>query len=244
MTTFCISLADLNIEIQARHEFARRFCRDYLTDGAPELFASASDADLQADQSAVPGTSEAYAETLGIYRSIAEQLPMRGAFLTHGAAIAYDGKAYLFTAPSGTGKTTHISLWKRYLGQRVQIVNGDKPLLRLSEQGVDVCSTPWAGKEGWQKNCIVPLGGICLLHRGTDNRICRCKAGDLLTELMYQIYIPRDGKALAQTLTLLDGVLKKTPLYLLSCDISQDAVRASFEAMTGLPFIPSEEAEA
>ena len=127
MNTFRIALAELNIEVSARHEFAKRFCRDYLTDGAPALYASASDADLSADQAAVPGTSEAYAETLGIYRSIAEQLPMRGAFLVHGAAIAYGGKAYLFTAPSGTGKTTHISLWKKYLGDDVQIVNGDKP---------------------------------------------------------------------------------------------------------------------
>ena len=244
MTTFRIALAELNIEIAARHEFAKRFCRDYLTDGAPTLYASASDADLSADQAAVPGTSEAYAETLGIYRSIAEQLPMRGAFLVHGAAIAYGGKAYLFTAPSGTGKTTHISLWKKYLGKDVQIVNGDKPLLRVRSGGVDVCSTPWAGKERWQRNCIVPLGGICLIHRGTDNVACRCKAEELLSELMFQIYIPRDPNALMQTLSLLDGVLRQTPLYQLSCDISQDAVRASFEAMTGLPFVPAEEAEA
>ncbi|MBQ9393015.1 MAG: hypothetical protein IJU18_03370 [Oscillospiraceae bacterium] len=243
MTKFCISLAEQTIEIEARYDFARRFCRDYLTDEAPTLRAAASETDVAEDMAAVPGTAPEYAETLGIYRSIAEQLPERGAFLMHGAAIAYGGKAYLFTAPSGTGKSTHIALWHRYLGAPVQIVNGDKPLIRVREEGVDVCSTPWAGKERWQRNCIVPLGGVCLLHRGTENAIRRADPAELLTELMHQVYIPRSAAALAQTLELLDEMLRLAPLYLLACDMSEQAVVTSFEAMTGRPY-PAGEAKA
>ena len=91
----------------------------------------------------------------------------------HGAAIAFDGAAYLFTAPSGTGKTTHVRLWRQYLGSRVTVVNGDKPFLSLEPDGtVRVWGSPWAGKERWQSPISVPLCGVCLLERGTD-RICR-----------------------------------------------------------------------
>lgn len=238
MTTFHISLAGRTIAVQAQHDFARQFCRDYLTDDpAAVMEASASPEDIRRDMEATPGGSPAYAEVLSIYRSIAEQLPRFDTFLVHGAAVSCGEKAYLFTAPSGTGKSTHIGLWKRYLGDRIDIVNGDKPLLRLREGQVDVCSTPWAGKERWQKNRIVPLGGICLLHRGTENRIRPITPGDYLDELMHQVYLPTQPDTMMITLRLLDEVLRRTPLYLLECDISEQAVRTSFEELTGQPYV-------
>lgn len=238
MTTFHISLAGQTIAVQAQHDFARRFCRDYLTDDpAVVMQASASPEDIRRDMEATSSCSPSYGEILSIYRSIAEQLPRFDTFLVHGAAISYGEKAYLFTAPSGTGKSTHIRLWKRYLGDRIDIVNGDKPLLRLKNGRVDVCSTPWAGKEQWQKNRIVPLGGICLLHRGTENRISSVAPGNYLDELMHQVYLPTRPDTMVMTLHLLDEVLRQTPLYLLECDISEQAVRTSFEALTGEPYM-------
>lgn len=234
MTTFHISLAGQTIAVHAQYPFARRFCKDYLTDDlAAVIEASASPEEIRRDMADSAVASEPYAETLGIYRAIAEQLPRFDTFLIHGAAISCGDRAYLFTAPSGTGKSTHIRLWKRYLGERVDIVNGDKPLLRLRDGQVDVCATPWAGKERWQKNRIVPLGGVCLLHRGAENRIRSVAPGDHLDELMRQVYRPARPEALAATLRLLDEVLRRVPLYLLECDISEQAVRTSFEAMTG-----------
>lgn len=244
MTTFHISLAGRTIAVQAQYDFARQFCRDYLT-GDPKavIEASASPEDIRRDMEEASTGSPAYAEILGIYRSIAEQLPQFDTFLVHGAAVSCGEKAYLFTAPSGTGKSTHIGLWKRYLGDRIDIVNGDKPLLRLQGGQVDVCSTPWAGKERWQKNRIVPLDGICLLHRGTENRIRPIAPGNYLDELMHQVYLPTRAETMVITLHLLDEVLRRTPLYLLECDISEQAVRTSFEALTGQPYAcPAEDA--
>ena len=243
MTTFHISLAGQTVAVHARHTFAQRFCSDYLTDDpAAVIEASASPEEIRRDMEATPAVSEPYAEILGIYRAIAEQLPRFDTFLIHGAAISCGDKAYLFTAPSGTGKSTHIHLWNRYLGDRVDIVNGDKPLLRLRDGQVDVCSTPWAGKERWQKNRIVALGGVCLLHRGTENRIRPIDPGDYLDELMHQVYLPTRPEMMVTTLRLLDEVLRRTPLYLLECDISEQAVRTSFEALTGQAYSRSTEA--
>ena len=84
-----------------------------------------------------------------------------------------------------------------------------------------------------QRNCIVPLRAICLIQRGETNHIERVEAKDYMNLVMQQIYIPRNVKALEETLTLLDRVLQTVPVYLLHCNISEDAVRTSFPALTG-----------
>ena len=113
--------------------------------------------------------SPEYLETLVLLRKIAEELPDRDTFLMHGAVISWKDNAYMFTAPSGTGKSTHISLWRKYLGEGVQSINGDKPFLSVSDTEVRAYGTPWAGKERWQHNTSAPLKGICILSQAKEN---------------------------------------------------------------------------
>jgi hypothetical protein len=154
----------------------------------------------------------------------------------HGASISYDDKAYLFTAPSGTGKSTHIRLWKKYLGEKVKIVNGDKPFLSIENNTPIIYGTPWAGKERWHRNCSEHLAGICFIQRGFTNTICMLKPEESLSLLFKQVYMPDDAVAVGHTLELLDALIRNVPLYLLECDMSEDAVRCSFETLTGLPY--------
>ena len=92
--------------------------------------------------------TESEAEILCIYRAIAEKLPLYNRFVMHGAAISFEDKAYIFTAASGTGKSTHIRLWRKAFGNPVGIVNGDKPVIEIKDDGTSlVYGTPWAGKE-------------------------------------------------------------------------------------------------
>ena len=162
----------------------------------------------------------------------------------HGAAIQYDGRAYLFTAPSGTGKSTHIKLWRRYLGAAVRVINGDKPFVLVPEapDAVPVAyGTPWSGKECWQENASAPLAGICLLSRAESGatRIDRIPAADALDRIIRQVYLPPNALAAANALELLDALLARVPVYDLAVDMSEDAVRTSFEALTGLPYRPA-----
>ena len=237
---FYISVAGLTVEMNYIRETTMRFCTDYIIDPpekSADIVASTSPEKIEEELKIAEGTPrKSDAENLSLFRDIAENAPDFGSFLFHGASISYEGKAYLFGALSGTGKTTHINLWMKYLGEKVQIVNGDKPLLRVRKDGVDVCSTPWAGKEKMQRNCIVPLQAICLIQRGKTNRIERVEPKDYMHLVMQQVYLPRNPKALVQTLDLLDRVLQSVPLYLLHCDISEEAVRTSFPALTGLPY--------
>lgn len=233
-----VKLAEKRIALEGIYPELKNFFKDYLDEGEPDFSISWTQEDILAELNRTQdqGFSMTYLETLTALRKISEVFPFHGRFLMHGASIKYNDKAYLFTAPSGTGKSTHIRLWKKHLGDDVDIVNGDKPFLSVENSEVRIYGTPWAGKENWQKNHSAPLHGICLVQRGTHNTIRKMDPVECLNFLIKQIYLPVDAASAGLTLELLDAMLKKVPLYLLECDISEDAVRCSFEALTGLPY--------
>lgn len=236
---FFIKLADKIIEVNAVYDELKTFFSDYLIDeGMPDFTISWTEEEILAEKDFLseidfPNT---YLETLTALRKISEIFPFHERLLIHGASIAYHDKGYLFTAPSGTGKSTHICLWKKFLGKEVKIVNGDKPFVSLENNAPYIHGTPWAGKENWQKNRSVPLNGICFLKRGLENRIQRLEPSQALTHIFQQVYLPKNPEAAALTLELTDRLLRHTPLYLLECNMSEEAVRCSFEALTGLNY--------
>ncbi len=190
---------------------------------------------------------DTYLQQLALYRAIAEEAPKYGVFLMHAAVVAYGGRAYAFTAASGTGKSTHLRLWKAAFGDAVQIVNGDKPLLRVGTPAptattataapqITAFGTPWCGKEGWHTNTSAPLAGLCILERGEHDACERITSADALSTAMRQVYMPHGSQSAFLTLGFLDTLLENVPVYRLRCTMGQSAVRASFQAMTGLAF--------
>lgn len=176
-----------------------------------------------------------------LYGFVREEFPKFGRFIAHMAVVAYNGSAYAFAAPSGTGKTTHIRLWKDAFGPDATVINGDKPLLKLGDPSaneplVTAYGTPWGGKEGWQTNASAPLAGLCFLARGNVDECHRISPAAAFKPAMRQIYIPTDPQSALLTLDFLDVLLRSVPLYQLSCTMEKSAVKASFEAMTGLDF--------
>ncbi len=231
---FTIGIAGITAELHPLYPHAEEYCRDYLVDtDTPDMVIHSSEDLIEADRDAAVCLSDERIEPISLYRQIAERLPAYDAMVFHGAAIEYDGVAYLFTAPSGTGKSTHIRLWRKYLGDAVKIVNGDKPILRLTDDGVLVCSTPWAGKERWHRNCCVPLKAICYLERGKTDHMERIEPKQVAQHLLNQVYLPKNGDALAKTLQLLDTVTKTVALYRLQCTMERTAVTTAFETLTG-----------
>ncbi|MBR4723828.1 MAG: hypothetical protein IK072_03760 [Clostridia bacterium] len=232
---FFIKIAGLIIKITPLYPLAKELCRDYIKEPSqsPDIEVCISREKLQyeLEKAKEPATPE-YAEFLCIYRAIAERLPEFGAFVFHGAAISYKNGAYLFTAPSGTGKSTHILLWRRYLGKAVDIINGDKPIIRIKDNKVFVCSTPWAGKEGWQKNRTVPLFSITFLSRSKKPSISKQIPKNCLNRIMNQVYMPKSAQSLGKTLELIDLMLSRVPVYFLGCDISEQSVKVAFEGLT------------
>lgn len=234
MKQFNIRIAGLDVCIEHEHSHVARLCEPYAVAecGSADIFAVASAEEIIAESQNYNGEhARGYCESICIYRSIAEQLPQFDGFVFHGAAVEIGGRGVIFTAPSGTGKTTHISLLFDSYPDEVKIINGDKPIIRKIDGEWRVCSTPWAGKEGMQRNTSAPLDSIVILGRGEENRIERVQAAECFDTLIRQVYYPQESEALLRTLSLLDTLPESVRFFKLSCNMSPDAARTSFEAL-------------
>ena len=174
---FNISIAGLIVQINSLFLAVYRKCADYLGDpyAKADIVVRTTMDELRTDYERLvletsQGTIFSNLECLAVLRQISEAILDYDTLLTHGAAIAYDGGAYLFCAPSGTGKTTHIRLWLENLPE-AYVVNGDKPFLRFTEKGVWVCGSPWCGKENLGTNTMVPLKAVIFMERSERNHI-------------------------------------------------------------------------
>lgn len=242
MTEFTIGIAGRKIKICALYEYAKEYCQAYLTDGQPDFTVAICPEDVDFERKKADRENEVeglphvdyqpeYLETLAIYRKIAEKMLDYNAFLFHGSALSVDGKGFLFTAKSGTGKSTHTRIWKGALAKRCLMVNDDKPLLLVNEDGVMVCGTPWDGKHRLSTNIVVPLKGLAILERGKENEINPVEPAEALPLLLQQSYRPADPVALTKTLNLLKRVMEIVPLYRLKCTISLEAARVAYLGM-------------
>lgn len=235
MTDFTVSMAGIPFGVSALHPQTLSFCRDYLTTEPPAftLTISQDDLDRERERSTEPEAarwSDRYLETLVLLRKLSDALISYDALLFHGSAVAVDGKAYIFTAPSGTGKTTHTRLWlARVPGAHV--LNGDKPFLRVDGDRVLVCGNPWRGKERYGVNEILPLAAICLLERAEENRIEAIGPDAALGTLIRQSYRPDDTALFLRALQLVGAIGQSARLYRLGCNMESEAADVSAAAM-------------
>lgn len=242
MTEFTIGIAEKNIRICAMHPHAREFCELYLTDAEPDFTVMIVPEDIEferaksAREDEVEGIpvrefTDDYLETLAIYRKIVEKMVDYGAFLFHGSAVAVDGEGYLFTAKSGTGKSTHTRRWRKYYGKRCITVNDDKPLLLVKDDAVMICGTPWDGKHRLSANVMVPMKGLIWLERGDVNEINPISVSEALPMLLQQTYRPSNPLLMTKTLQLVDKMTKIVGLYRLNCNMHLDSARVAYEGM-------------
>ena len=242
MDRFNIQLAGIPIELCVRHPYTRQLCADYLTQAPAQLRVEITDEDIRNEQiksireALYEGLqpvnyTDAYLESVAAYRKIATALPERHAAVFHGAVIAVDGVAYAFTAASGTGKTTHMNLWLAHFGARALVVNGDKPILKLSDGQFYACGTPWSGKENLNTNTVLPLKAICILERDSTNHIEPIAMRDALPMLLQQIYRPDDASAMRATFELLRELGARVKLYRLGCNMEQEAALVAYQGM-------------
>lgn len=226
-----IKVADFVFEIDNKYSYSEKFVTDYLTDECPDYHIAIDEDFLKKRQATLPERPLQYIEFLEIYRKICDFIISKDGILMHGAVIGFDGNAYMFTAPSGTGKTTHINQWKKLYGDRVSIINGDKPLIRHIDGEYVVYGTPWCGKEHFNTNTKAPLKGIILLSRAPENSIETIQPDKFNPFLLKQVYLPKAGSGRVKTLEFVDKMFAQVPLYSLKCNISTDAARVASEGV-------------
>ena len=237
MDAFVMEVAGLVSRVQPMFFSTREYCRPYLTERKPEFFIEVTGEDLIRQQAILDQEADAeglrrrkftdpFLERTVIQEKIAEKLLEQDTLLLHGSTVAVDGQAYLFTAPCGTGKSTHTRLWREVFRDRAVMVNDDKVFLQLRQEGVWAYGSPWTGKHGIGNNISAPLRGICFLRRGTENRIERAMPQDWLPELIHQCFLPE-----ARYTPLVQQLSQRIPLWEMSCTKDPQAAAIAYEAM-------------
>ena len=183
-------------------------------------------------KAAYPRLSDEECEYLASGASFYRQLLDFDGMMLHSSAVVMDGRAYLFTANSGTGKSTHTRLWRQVFGDRAVMVNDDKPFLKLTETGVLACGSPWSGKHGLDTNITVPLQGICILERGKENQIHRISSEEALPMLLHQSYCPLAPEKRTRFEEQVRFLAETVPLWHMYCNMDPSAAEVSHQAMS------------
>ena len=243
MTEFTMRVAGRVAAVSALFDSTRAYCADYLCEGpadfavriTPQDIAFERDVSLRGDQQegvANRPHPDASLEITAVQRKVAEALFDFDTLLFHGSVVAVDGAAYLFTAKSGTGKSTHTRLWREVFGDRAVMVNDDKPFLRVTPEGVLACGSPWNGKHRLGANIAVPLRAVCVLTRGETNRIQPITAQEALPILLQQSHRPLQPRLMPQYLALIDALTKHAMFYRLACNMNPEAAQVAFDGMS------------
>ena len=171
-------------------------------------------------------------EFVALYKKILNHLIKYRVIFLHGTLLAVGGNGYLFMAPSGTGKSTHARLWRERYGDLVTVINDDKPVVKVEENGSVVAyGTPWTGKHRIGCNSSVPLKGIIRLRRGKKNEICELDKMDALKMLYLQTLRFDEAYKMKNVLEVFGAIVENVRFYDLQCNMEIEAAEVAYEKL-------------
>ena len=240
MHRFTLSIAGHSIGVESLFASTRDYCGKYLTENPPEFTVTVTETMLRKEQDLLDREADEeglrrrvfpdpFLERSAIQRTVALELLKHRVLLLHGSCLALEGKAYLFTAPCGTGKSTHARLWREAFPEAVT-VNDDKPFLTFTEDGVLAWGAPWSGKHGLDTNIHAPLGGICILARGDRDEISPLEGPETLDFLTGQALAPEEPDGPFPG--LMEELVRRVPLWQMRCTKNISAAYTAHKAMT------------
>lgn len=152
----------------------------------------------------------------------------------HSSSIIYDDKAYLFAAPSGTGKSTHASLWKDEY--ECEILNGDvsiaQTVIEDKDKSIIIHGCPWCGTSGIYMNISATLGGIAFLSQGKENIIYDLSSEELGIKLLENHFVPLITKKVVDACVKnINAMARIAKGYTLTCNMNKEAAKKAFEKM-------------
>lgn len=232
-------IAEMNIAVKAKYEDTYRYMQDFLTDSQDyELYIEPTDemiryeAELGEEIHGDAG-SPYICEAVAILRVICDYIIDKGGFFLHCSCLKYKDEAIIFTAPSGTGKSTHSALWRRHFGDDVVMINDDKPLVREKDGRFYIYGTPWNGKHSIGNNTSAPIRSVVFLSQAPENKATPISPIDAMALLLQQTVLPSNKAELSKLLDMLGRLVENIPMYRLGCTISDEAVTTIYQEIYG-----------
>lgn len=227
--------ADLHIEMNCTYEIMKRRAKKYLTTKTIK-----NDVSIIVPEKVITQPSDRYhhlpsesIELILMGNRFARDILLYDGFVLHSSAIAFANKGILFSADSGIGKSTHTRLWQKHFGtESVPILNDDKPAIRRLDDRFYVYGTPFSGNSEENRNMKVPLHAIVFLERADDNSIRRISPAESLPLLMRHTLRPGSSQEhMTALLALLDELLSEIPVYVLRCNMDEEAAVVAAEGI-------------
>lgn len=228
-------IADVVFQAKLLYPYTEKLCKDYeyFGDEEPKFSVEITHEDVEAERVYISEYSDDMLESLALFRKLCDYaLKNENAILFHSSAVMVDGVAYLFTAPSGTGKSTHARLWRELLGDRAVMINDDKPIIRYVDGDFYVYGTPWNGKHHLGTNDRAKIKAICKIYQAKENVIRKLDAKTMLFNVLNQTIRPKEIENMDKLLVLIEKMLNSVDLYELGCNISKEAAELSYNTMS------------
>lgn len=224
-------IAGLKIEMEPKFSRLTKQCESYISSGEPVITVKPDPRDEARTE--MISSSEEEREYICCSAAFCRGILGQGRFFLHASAVVSEGEAYLFSGPSGTGKSTHTALWRTLLPESY-ILNDDKPVIWPEQERITAWGTPFSGKTDLQVNRGVPLKGICFLKQGDENRIRPLAASEALARMLNNTWRPRDSRSMEQLLDLLEQVVSRVRLYEMCCTNDPEAAKLAYTVMKGM----------
>lgn len=232
---FKIKMAGAIPEIDNKNSHVKEYCKDWITDASPcfRVSVSQKEIDLYVATCGIPNMKDDVAERILIFRKIAARLAVGGRFLLHSAVVDYCNKGVAFVAPRGVGKTTHALLWKEAFGDKVRIVNGDKPIIRRNGDSYVAYSSPWKGKEGFGEKKATSLSAVVFLERGDAPKVIKISPQDAASFILKQTVYPDDASYYDNFADEIARFCRDVPMYIAMVNTREESASVVKDTLFG-----------
>ena len=227
-------IADLNLDYDAKYEVLKERSKKYeVENNEKSMFQIAvSDEEIEHWEKNNPSFGKEMSEYLLLGVKFYKKLLEYQGCMLHASCVVIDNEAYLFSADCGTGKSTHTSLWLKYLADKnPYILNDDKPALRIIDDEIFAYGTPFSGKNDINENKKVKVKGICFIEQSKINFIREMEPKEVVNLFLNQTVRTFSKEQAELMFDILEIILEKVPFYKLHCDMSREAVMTSYEKM-------------
>lgn len=217
MIDLTVDLGGVAVGLSLAYDNYKYIFEPLATGSAPQTFAFLPEDELHRVMPLYPGApNEGYVESMELCRLCCDALLPFERAVFHALSFMWRGKAWLLTAPSGTGKSTHYVLWKLRYGDEIQLMNGDKPVLDASGETIAVCPSPWYGKEGMHQMLTAPLGGVIILEQAQENSMRRITVREAVGRIFSQfLFSAENAEQLEYVSKIETKLLESVPVWLL-----------------------------